>query len=543
VPLSPLIRAMLDPAFYPDGPAEVRLVQTHISYVFLVGKVVYKVKKPVCFSFLDFSTLDRRRHFCHEEVRLNRRLAPDTYLGVVAICRDAERFRLGGEDDPAAVEYAVQMRHLPDDRAFDRLLDRGEVTPEMIGQLAETLVEFHRRARADEEVTANGDPDIVGKIISDNFAGMQPFRNVTVPASDDDAIQSFTRDFLARHADLFRRRQAERRIRECHGDLHAEHICFADPLVIFDCIEFNSEYRYCDVASEIAFLTMDLAYHEHEELAASLVARYSDLANDPDLFRLVPFYACYRAYVRGKVDSLKSAENDVDPTERKAARVSASRHFALAYRYTWAYRPCVVAIAGLSGSGKSTVAEALARRTGFTRISSDHVRKELAGLPLTTRSGGPYGNGIYTAQFSNRTYETMFDHARSTVTAGGGAILDATFQLAIGRTTARNIAVAHRIPFLLVECRCSDEEVRKRLKRRAREGTDASDADWDVYRGQQRRFEPFDEHADADRLILDTNAHPDVLVARVEQALRERAQRHFRLPIPATRSGGDQDRL
>jgi hypothetical protein len=534
---------MLEPAFYPERPAEVRLVQTHISYVFLAGKVVYKVKKPVRFSFLDFSTLERRRHFCHEEVRLNRRLAPDTYLGVVAICGDGDRFRLGAEHDPAAVEYAVHMRHLPDDRTLDRLLDRGEVTPEMIAQLAETLVEFHRRARADEDVTTNGDPAVVGKIIGDNFAGMQPFRDVTVPALDDDAIQSFTRDFLTRHANLFRRRQAERRIRECHGDLHTEHICCTDPLVIFDCIEFNTEYRYCDVASEIAFLTMDLAYHDHEELAAKLVARYSALAGDPDLFRLVPFYACYRAYVRGKVDTLKSIEEDVDPPDRKAARASASRHFALAYRYTWAYRPCVVAIAGLSGSGKSTVAEALARRTGFTRISSDHVRKELAGLPLTARPRGSYGAGIYTTEFSDRTYRTMFDRARSTVAAGGSVILDATFQLAIGRATARDIAAAHRIPFLLVECRCSDAEVRKRLDRRQQEGVDASDADWDIYRQQQRRFEPFNEHGDVDRLILDTKAPPEALAMRVERALREPAQRHLRLPIPATRFGGDRDRL
>jgi len=526
--LSALVRAMLESAFYPGRPAEVRLEQTHISYVFLAGNEVYKVKKPVRFSFLDFSTLERRRHFCREEVRLNRRLAPRIYLGVVSICREGNGFRLGAEDDPAAVEYAVQMRRLPSERTMDRMLDRGEVDVGMIHEVAETLAGFHRRARADEEVTANGDPAAVEKIICDNFEGVGAFRDITVPARDDDAIQSFTREFLARNVDLLRRRQSQHRIRECHGDLHSEHICFADRLVIFDCIEFNTEYRYCDVASEIAFLAMDLEYHGHAELARELVTRYADLAADPDLAGLVPFYACYRAYVRGKVDSLKSAEEDVEPADRKAARISASRHFVLSARYTWSYRPCLVAVAGLSGSGKSTVAEALAQRTGFTWISTDLVRKELAGLPPTARPARAYGDGIYTAEFSTRTYRCMFDRARESLPCVG-VILDATFQLAIGRATAREIARRHKVPFLLVECRCPRERTRKRLARRSREGLDASDADWAVYLEQRGRFEPFDEE-DSDRLVLDTEASLESLVAKVEETLRERARNHLRLP-------------
>jgi aminoglycoside phosphotransferase family enzyme len=239
--------------------------------------------------------LERRRHFCHEEVRLNRRLAPHVYLGVVAICRAGATYRLGSEDDDAAVEYAVRMRRLPADRTLDQLLDRGEVSPAMIDQLARRLAEFHRRADAGPRVTANGDVAAIAAVLEDNYSGMRPFRGATIAAADDDAIQEFSRDFLRGQAPLFRRRQAQHRIRDCHGDLHSEHICFDGEPIIFDCIEFNPKFRHCDTASEIAFLVMDLDYHERPELARHLVSAYAVHADDPELPGLVPFYQCYRA--------------------------------------------------------------------------------------------------------------------------------------------------------------------------------------------------------------------------------------------------------
>jgi aminoglycoside phosphotransferase family enzyme len=433
---------MLRPEMYPRRPATVDLVQTHISYVFLAGDEVYKVKKPVRFSFVDFSTLERRRHFCHEEVRLNRRLAPHVYLGVVAICRAGAAYRLGAEDDDAAVEYAVRMRRLPADRTLDQLLDRGEVTPAMIDQLARRLAEFHRRAEAGPQVTANGDVAAIAAVLEDNYGGMRPFRGTTIAAADDDAIQEFSRDFLRRQAPLFRRRQAQHRIRDCHGDLHSEHICFDGEPIIFDCIEFNPKFRYCDTASEIAFLAMDLDYHERPELARHLASVYAVHADDPELPGLVPFYQCYRAYVRGKVDSLKSAEEEVEAAERERARTSAQRHFALAYRYTWAYRPCLVAIAGLSGTGKSALASVLQTRTGFVHINSDVVRKRLAGLDAEARVAVGYERGLYSTEHSRRTYAAMLAAAEVHLRAGRGVILDATFQRRADRDAARALAFA-----------------------------------------------------------------------------------------------------
>jgi len=516
------IAAMANAAFYPDRPAAVALVQTHISYVFLAGDDVYKVKKPVRFSFLDFSTLALRHHFCHEEVRLNRRLAPGVYHGVVAICREDQSYRLGREDDPNAVEFAVHMERLPDERILARLLDRNEATLQMIDRIAAHMAEFHRHADAGPEVTANGNRDAIRRVLEDNFSGVRPFRDLTLPAADDDVIQAFCSTFLDREASLFSQRQANRRIRDCHGDLHAEHIVVDDRIVIFDCIEFNPRFRYCDVASEIAFLAMDLDHRGHPELSARLITEYARLAEDVDLRQLVPFYQCYRAYVRGKVDSLKSAEPEVEPAERAAARLSARRHFALAYRYTWAYRPCLVVIVGLSGSGKSTVAIALHERTGFAHFNSDVIRKELAGLPPDARAGAQYGVDLYTPERSAQTYQTMLARAEAELAAGRGAIVDATFLHRSNRDSVRDIASTHKMPFLFVECCCPAEIVRQRLDERVRADIGPSDADWQIYLEQRQRYEPFAPEEASDRLVIDTTGPRDRLLSVIEQALRER---------------------
>jgi aminoglycoside phosphotransferase family enzyme/predicted kinase len=515
---------MLRPQMYPHRPGAVDCVQTHISYVFLAGDEVYKVKKPVHFSFVDFSTLERRRYFCHEEVRLNRRLAPHVYLGVVAICQTGATYRLGSEEDDAAVEYAVRMRRLPADRTLDQLLDRGEVSSPMIDQLARRLAEFHRQADTGPQVTANGDVAAIAAILQDNFAGMRPFHGATIAAADDGTIQKFSQEFLRQREPLFCRRQAEHHIRDCHGDLHTEHICFDGEPIIFDCIEFNAKFRYCDTASEIAFLAMDLDYHERPELARQLVSAYAAHADDPELPSLVPFYQCYRAYVRGKVDSLKSAEEEVEPAERERARASAQRHFALAYRYTWAYRRCVVIIAGLSGTGKSTVASALAARTGFTYINSDVVRKRLAGPAAEAHANAAYESGLYSAEHSRRTYAAMLAAAAEHLGAGRGVILDATFQRRLDREAARALARNHAVPFLLAECRCREDELRRRLEVRQGRGG-PSDADWDVYLEQRRRYEAIAADEGQDALLIDTTGPLAQTSTAVEWALRSRTER------------------
>jgi aminoglycoside phosphotransferase family enzyme/predicted kinase len=535
--LPALVAAMLRPEFYPHRPADVTVVQSHISYVLLAGNEVYKVKKPVRFSFLDFSSLAKRRHFCHEEVRLNRRLAGDVYRGVLAICKEGDRYRLGPEDSSGAVEYVVHMRRLPNERMLDRLLDDTQVTYEMIDQLAARLADFHRRAASGPEITANGDPTAIWQVLEDNYSNARPFRGVTIAAADDDAIQDFARTFLQRHESLLRRRQTGHRIRDCHGDLHSEHICYSDGLVIYDCIEFNPRFRYCDVASDIAFLAMDLDYHEQPALAAHLVLRYATYAGDPDLHRLLPLYQSYRAYVRGKVDSLKSVEEEVAPSERRAARDSACRHFTLAYRYTWANCRCLVVISGLSGTGKSAVAAALRLRTGFAHINSDVVRKRLAGVPSDRHIPTSYAAGLYTPERNARTYRQMLTEAAAQLAAGQGAILDATFQRRSDRDAVRLFARRNHVPVLFIECRCRQEEVRRRLSERAADPNSSSDAEWKVYIEQRQHYDAFAADEEVDHCVLDTVAPVQETTTIIERELRKRTTAAGPSTPPASSNG------
>jgi hypothetical protein len=516
--LNPLIEAMTTPGFYPHRPSRVEVVQTHISYVFLADAEVYKVKKPVRLPFLDFSTLEQRRHFCLQEVTLNRRLAADVYRGVVGIARTSSGYQWTAEDDPAAIEYAVHMRRLPADRILSTLLDGGGVSLAMIDSLVERLVDFHRQARTDDSVIANGAPERIQAVMENSFETVHRFRDKTVHPADDDAILDFCRKFLDAHQSLLRRRQAEHRIRDGHGDLHAEHICFTHPLVVFDCIEFNERFRHCDVASEIAFLSMDLDFHQRSDLSARLVSRYADRAGDTHLPRLIPFYACYRAYVRGMVDSLTSEEDEVAAAERDAAVDRARRHFTLSYRYTWAYRPGVVVVCGLSGSGKSTLANALQNRTGFLHLSSDVVRKRLAGLDPEARCRTAEGGGIYAEQKTRETYETMLSQADHALESKRGVVLDATFPRRADRDAVRALARRHGVPFVLVECRCDEGEIRRRLDERVRRDSGPSDADWEIYVGQRRRAEAFAE-VEKERLVIETRQTLDVQTRAVERAL------------------------
>lgn len=518
--LPPHIQAMLAPAFYDHETRHVDLVQTHISYVLLTDDTVYKLKKQVRFSFLDFSTLERRRHFCHEEVRLNRRLAPDVYRGVMAIARDGDTYRLAEEDEPDAVEYVVVMRRLPADRVLASMLGRNAVTAEMIDAVVDRLVAFHGAAERGPEVRAAGDPKRIRMAMDEDFQEMRRFRGTTIAAADDEAIIDFCHRSLERFTPLLAQRIAAGRVCDGHGDLHAEHVCLTDPLIIFDCIEFNPDFRRRDVAAEIAFLAMDLEFRGHPRLAERLVSGYADAAADPELPRLVPFFKAHRAYIRGKVDSLTADEPEVGDDARSAAADSARRHFDLAYRYTWAGVRWLVVVVGLSGSGKSTVAEALQRRTGFRHLSSDIIRKQLAGIPPTSRAGAADESGLYAPEQSARTYARMLELAGEELQAGRGVIVDATFQRRVDRDAVRELAAQRGAPLLFVECQCDAEETIRRLRARQAANADPSDADERVYERQRAAYEPFEEDEVAQRAVVDTTAETSAVVAQIEIELR-----------------------
>jgi uncharacterized protein len=504
-----LLAAMREPDFYPHQPREVTHQETHISHLFFAGEMVYKVKKPVRFSFLDYSTLRLRRHFLQEELRLNLRLAPRVYLGIVPISWDGGRWRLGSDVEPA--EFALVMRRLPAERMLDQLIAANRVTPEMMHALAKVLAPFHARAAAGAAVARAGLPAAIRSLWEENLSDIRPFVGSLLDAETFRAFAEFGSRFIAEHHALLLSRVREGRVREVHGDLHCQHVCFAPGgIQIFDCLEFSRKLRSCDIASEIAFLVMDLEFRGGRQAAGEFLHRYLEIVNDPAIPALLPFYQCHRALIRGKVAALRSGK----------ASTEAARYFEYARGVTReGAKPFLVMVCGLTGSGKSTLARALGRRLAIPVISSDPTRKALAGT--SARQGAlPYGEGIYGAAMTSATYARMVEEAERLVVRGEGAVLDATFHRRELREPVIRMAERRRVPLILVWCRAPDEVVRARLAKREEEGLDVSDGRWEIYLVQKEKFEAPDEIARGHCLELPTDASPERLATQVERFLR-----------------------
>ncbi len=329
--LPELIQALLDPQAYPDPPDRVELVQTQISYVFLAGDYVYKIKKPVDMGFLDYSTLEKRLNLCRKEVELNRRLCPDAYLDVVAVTKTDGRFCIGGEG--ANEEYAVKMRRLPREAMMDILLEQGKVTPEMVGRVAARIAEFHAQAATGDEINRLGGLGAVIKNTEENFEQTERYFDVIIAPETFHRIRDYTRDFIKENTHLFERRAAGGRIRDCHGDLHAAHVCFSDGICIYDCVEFIDRLRYTDITADVAFLAMDLDHYGRSDLADIFVSKYVETSGDTELLKLLNFYKCYRAYVRGKVSCFQYDDPYISSDEKGKIIDSARSYFKLAESY------------------------------------------------------------------------------------------------------------------------------------------------------------------------------------------------------------------
>ena len=503
-----LVSAMLEPDFYPKRPSKVTHKETHISHVFLTDDLVYKVKKPVRFSFLDYSTLARRRHFLNEELRLNRRLAPSVYLAIMPITTDGNVWKLGGEEEPS--EYVLVMRRLPDRRMLPVLLETQQATSKMMSELAELLARFHGEAKRVNRIDASQYVKEVEKQWNENLTDLEPFLENLVDPETVNLFKDYGADFIERHRNLMVQRAAEGWIRDVHGDLHCEHICFApEGIQIFDCIEFSPQLRCCDLASEIGFLLMDLEVRGGWNLVRPFLTRYLELLRDPDLPALLPFYQCYRALVRGKVEALRSTGPDSN----------AQRYFRYASRFTWSsVKPLLLIVCGLTGSGKSTLARELGERLGMPVINSDTVRKAIAGKP--GRQAVPFNEDIYSPDMTAKTYAKIAREAEKQILEGEGAILDATFGQKAHREKIIRLAEKHAVPLVLIHCVASDETTKKRLAQREAEGKDVSDGRWEIYSKQKAAFEPINELPSANCLKLNTELPREQLVRASEKFLR-----------------------
>lgn len=328
---NPLLDAMLNPQTYPEPTGKIDLIQTHISFVFLTEKYVYKVKKPVNFGFLDFSTLDKRKFYCEKELQLNRRLCPDIYLEVVPINKKTEKLKINGTGE--TVEYALKMKRLPQECIMTTLLQEGKVDKKAIDEIASIVAKFHSEAATNAEITDIGGIKAVKFNWDENFAQTITYQGQSLSKADFDFMQTKINTFMAANQALFEARMTDKRVRDCHGDLHSGNIFITPKICIFDAIEFNDRFRYSDTAADVAFLAMDLDYQNRTDLADYFIAQYQKYSKDPQLKTLMPFYKCYRAYVRGKVISFRLDDPNIKAEDKKAAIKDASAYFKLALQY------------------------------------------------------------------------------------------------------------------------------------------------------------------------------------------------------------------
>lgn len=490
--LAELIAALSNPGRYPFAVTHVDVVQTHISVVCLAGEFVYKIKKPVKLSFLDFSTLDLRRHFCDEEVRLNRRLAPDVYLGVVPVTDDGSGARFEGAGN--TVEWAVKMRRLPEAATLEQRVLHDEIDAPYVRLLARRLAEFHAHAARSPAIAAFGRFDIVSRNIRENFIVSAPLAGRTISTVVRERLVALTEQRLDEMKPLIDSRAARGVPCDTHGDLHLDHVyLFPDKappadLVIIDCIEFNERFRCTDPVADIAFLAMDFEFHGRRDLATALTDSYFEARADADGQRLLPLYVSYRAAVRGKVDGLQLVEPEIPEPARAAALTRARGHWLLALGTleTPNRRPALVLVAGLPGTGKSTLSRRLAEQAGFQVIRSDVVRKELAGLPAESPAGGKTGEGIYTPEWTDRTYAECLRRAEELLFSGRRVIVDANFLEERRRRVFVDAALRWGVRALVLVCETEAGTVKTRLE--SRKG-DASDADWSVYQHAAQRWE------------------------------------------------------
>jgi len=499
------IQSLLQPAAYPDKVADVRLIQTHVSWIFLAGEYAYKIKKPVNFGFLDFSPLDRRLFYCREELRLNRHLCPEIYLDVIKVRETPGGAAFHGEGP--TIDYAVKMIRLPAEQMADRLLADGELSGADVKNIAVTVAAFHKQALTGGEINRYGELGTIRSNWEENFQQAEEFIGATISSQELALIRAWVERCLSAKAGLFSGRVAGGFIRECDGDLHLENICLTKRVCIFDCIEFNSRFRYSDTAADIAFLLMDLEFHGRRDLALIFLEEYVAASGDAGVIELVDFYSVYRAFIRGKVESFRLKDSGIPAAEKQAAKEKAMRYFRLARGYILRERlaPALVVVCGLTGSGKSTLAAALATELGLELLSSDRIRKELAGLPLQQHSLDEYGSGLYAPARSAATYRELTARADRVLAAGQGVIVDATCQKREYRVRLRRIAAAHGVPCYLFITEAPEVVIRGRLAERVRQGASISDGRWEIYLRQKEEFEPI-LAGEGEALVVDSSA-------------------------------------
>lgn len=483
--LPPLIQALLDPVRYPDGVARVEWVQTHISWVLLAGDFAYKIKKPVKLSFLDFSTLALRQKYCLDELRLNRRFAPDLYLDVVGIYNTPQDPHWQGSGAP--IEYAVRMHRFEESARLDHVCARGELQAKHLSALADAVVAFHQTAAVAPKGSRFGSGQHILQPALDNFTDLLRLLPDASLQTRLLALRTWTQAQLTRLAPLMQARQQAGWVRECHGDLHLANMVLIDARVqLFDCIEFNEDLRWMDVASEIAFVYIDLLAHQQPGLADWLLDEVLSRSGDYEAARVLRFYALYRAMVRAKVAALRRVQTQGDASEVEA-------YVALAERLLLPVPLRLVITHGLSGCGKTVASDALLQsdlQAATLRLRSDVQRKRLFGLASSAASGSGVGAGIYAADAHQRTYTHLHEQAALLLRAGWSVVVDAAFLKRADRDAFGALAQQMGVAFSILAPQATPEQLRQRILARSAAGHDASEATLAVLAQQMQVIEP-----------------------------------------------------
>jgi aminoglycoside phosphotransferase family enzyme/predicted kinase len=540
---SELIRFLESAASYPHGPPDVRSIQTHISWVFVASPFVFKMKKPVNLGFADFSTLERRRHFCQREVELNRRLCPEVYLGVLPIFKTASGFSFNGEGEIA--EYCVKMKELPRGWFLGELLAKNLVGEAEINRVISRLHRFYQSQSPSPEIELWGTTEKLKISTDENFAQVEPFVGKTISPAAFETVRRFTNRFYAVYEKLFRERIQQHRIRDCHGDLHLDHIHITpDALSIFDCIEFNDRFRFIDIANDLAFLAMDFDFKGRSDLANLLLRNAAREFRDSQMLQLTDFYKCYRAFVRGKVESIQANALPLPPPSPKPTPLpspgdfvvplspgkragmramssgkldsqehakQAAHYFRLALRYAIAgSEKLVLVVMGPVGTGKTTVARQLGRELDWPVFSSDQIRKILAGAPLTERTAPEERDRVYSERMGEQTYKELLRQGFVVLEKKRGVVLDATFSRRSYREFLRQKCEMAKVHLQVIELDSDCDQIENRLRARDRSTGEISDARLEDLEKLTAAYEPPSELAphlikiSANDSVLDT---------------------------------------
>ena len=489
------LKEIQNPKTYDQSLDKIDLIQTHISYVIITDRFVYKIKKPVDFGFLNFSTLELRKKFCYEEIKLNKRLCDRLYIDVVTLTKKVDKsLEINGEGD--IIDYAVRMNKFSQDKLMSFLLKNSQISKKHLDNLCSILLDFYNSYPADDEITSYGSPESVKKNIDENFEQTQNMINITIPEEMFNNIKKANNVFFKNKKELFKLRMKNGFIHDCHGDLHSGNIVIDNQgICVFDCIEFNKRFRYIDVASDIGFLAMDLDYNNHPFYSSFIISKYIEISNDKNILKLINFYKSYRAFVRGKVGGFQLNDPQIKKIDKEKIITSTRKYFELSHYYSKLFnleitnkKPIIFLTSGLTGTGKSTVASKISIDFNAETINTDIIRKKQEGINIYERHHEEPNTGLYSPEKIKATYEKVINYAEEIIKKRKNVVIDATFQKRKYREMVYNLSKKYNAIIIPIYCHCPENISKQWLNRRLQLKS-ISDGRWEIYLAQKETYE------------------------------------------------------